>query len=258
MLNNIEVETTLAIVSEPPEETVSEIAELTHIDQYELKHKSVLEINDLYLDLEGSVLRSFGFGLRIRTAGGVELLTLKGKPQNLPGGGIRRDELELPWSSEALSAIVTRLREYGVPLRHTEPDVDLRDALSVLSEMGFLVDQRRSTTRRPRDVMLSGDPTNTIAELVVDSVEYHFETEIVRHHEIEIEQKGDGTVKDIQVVTRGLLSCYPYVLREWHFGKRSTGRVAAALLAELGAGRVKSASGNLLPEAYDLIRERLD
>ena len=124
--------------------------------------------------------------------------------------------------------------------------------------MGFVPDQIRTTTRRPRDVFREGKTNAAIAEMVIDSVEYSFEAGTVRHHEIEVEAKGPGLVEDIQEVSSCLLDWMPGSLRVWHFGKRATGRVVASLLEERGPTGLVSASGDLLPGAYDQILTRLE
>jgi hypothetical protein len=93
--------------------------------------------------------------------------------------------------------------------------------------------------------------------MVIDSVEFALESGSVRHHEIEVEAKAAGTAKDIQEVSNTLLSHLPGALRAWHHGKRTTGRAAGVILSEHGTSGMMSASGDLLPGAYDRILAKI-
>ena len=70
--------------------------------------------------------------------------------------------------------------------------------------------------------------------------------------------KEHGTIEVIQDVSSELLERWSSTLRPWNFGKRSTGRAVESLLEERGGSELISDSGNLVPEAYDLLASRLD
>ena len=106
-------------------------------------------------------------------------------------------------------------------------------------------------------MVLGGKSTSVLAELVMDSVIYHLSFGEVRHHEVEIEAKGKGGVVVMQDISEGLLSRWPQLLRVWDHGKRSTGRAVEALIAERGTKGVVADTGDLVPEAYDLIASYL-
>lgn len=250
-MSHVEIETTLAICSDSPESTVDEIAQIDAIGSFRLKARPQLAIQDVYLELPETQLRSAGLGFRLRSVNGEKLITLKGKPEEIAGGGLRRREIELPWSYEAMRHITERIGNVGIPLTVPDSSYAWDDPRVVLAEMGLVPDQIRDTTRRPRDVSRTTEPSSTIAELVIDSVVYHLYSQTVSHHELEVELKGAGSIDDIQEVSSAMLERWPSVLREWHFGKRSTGRAAAMLLSEVGRSGVVSDSGDLLPSAYD-------
>jgi hypothetical protein len=255
--NQVEIETTLAVCSESPDRMVGEVANLTEVGPYSLTPGPDIAIRDVYLDLPDRSLRSLGFGLRLRLVDGDQLITLKGRARDVSGGGLRREEIELAWSPEAIDLIVGRLAESGLTLTPPCSANEWHEPHTIVSLMGLATDHTRSTVRRPREVSTCDEPPTVVAELVIDSVVFFLEFGPVRHHEIEVEAKGVGTIENIQEVSNTLLAGWPDSLREWHFGKRSTGRAVDSLLAEHGPYGIVSASGDLLPGAYDLIHSRL-
>lgn len=257
MANQVEIETTLALCSESPDRLVGEVANLTKVGPYSLTPGPDVAIRDVYLDLPDRSLRSLGFGLRLRLVDREQLITLKGRAQDVSGGGLKREEIELAWSPEALERIVGRLAESGLTLTSPCSANEWHEPQTIISKMGLITDHTRSTVRRPRDVSTCDEPPAVVAELVIDSVVFFLEFGPVRHYEIEVEAKGVGTVANIQDVSNTLLAGWPDSLREWHFGKRSTARAVEWLLAEHGPDGILSHSGALLPGAYDLIRSRL-
>jgi len=253
----VEIETTLAICAETPDSIVREVANLTRIGRFVFTPRPEKAIRDVYLELPGGELRSRGCGLRLRSVDGEQLITLKGRAARVAGGGLRRDETELEWSREGMGEIVDHLAELGVLLDLPDPAREWEDPETIVSRMGFVADQIRSTVRRPRDVSPDRAASLIVAELVIDSVVYFLQAGDVRHHEIEVEAKGTGTVEDIQEVSNTLLGYLPGSLREWHFGKRATGRAVANILAERGSPEILSPSGDLLPGSYDQILVKL-
>jgi inorganic triphosphatase YgiF len=252
-VSNFEIEAKLAVCTESPESIADEIGELDRIGPYFLKPLRDLAIRDVYLDLADHWLREHGLGLRVRDVDGHPLVTLKGKAAHIAGGGIRREEIELPWSDDAMELLAKRIEQQGLLLRPFPPGAVARDPLDVLSQLGFVVEQQRDTRRRPRDVTSCADSTSVLAELAVDSVVFHFGSQEVRHHEVEIEVKEGGNVDVIQDISNALLARWPNALRTWRFGKRSTGRAVESLLTARGRAGLVTASGNLSPGAYDLI-----
>jgi hypothetical protein len=156
-----------------------------------------------------------------------------------------------------MGEIVGRLAELGVSLELPDPAHDWENPKTIISLMGFIGEQTRSTVRRPRDVARGSAAGSIVAELVIDSVVYFLQAGEVKHHEIEVEAKGVGTVDDIQKVSNTLLEILPGSLREWHFGKRATGRAVATILAEQGRSKTLSPSGDLLPGSYDQVLAKL-
>jgi hypothetical protein len=216
-----------------------------------------MSIRDVYLELPGGGLGASGLGLRLRNVDGDQLVTLKGKAKRVSGGGMKREETELGWGREAMRQIVDKLAVFDVSLTLPDPDCEWGNPSTIVSQMGFISDQIRSTVRRPRDVFRDSVEGPTVAELVIDSVVYSLKESEVRHHEIEVEAKGTGTIADIQEVSNSLLGFLPGALREWHFGKRATGKAVVAILAERGRSGILSPSGDLLPGSYDQILAKL-
>ena len=256
-MSNVEIEATLAICSAKPALVADEIADLTTIGPYRLRPRPELAICDVYLDRADHALRTHGFSIRVRNVDGSQMITLKGRPKKVVGGGRRREEIEMVWSEDALNSIMVRVADGGLRLMPPSDVFEWHDPLAVLSGMGFLAEQTRNTRRRPRDVTGSEDSATVLAELVVDAVSYQFSLGNVRHHEVEIEVKADDGLTAMHVITNGLLSRWPTTLRVWDHGKRSTGDAVEALMADQGTGGLIANTGDLVPEAYDLLASRL-
>lgn len=247
-----EVEAKLAIVSQKPREVVEEVAALSSLGRFRLVSRGTLSLRDSYLDREDGALRRAGASLRIRTAGEERWITLKGASEKDAGMGmVERDELELPWSMEALERIVAALAGLGVRLRPSGGVPD-GEPLEALGALGLSVVQDRATKRRVRDVVADG-AEEPIAELVVDSVRYDFGGRAAWHHEVEVEAKGAGVREVVGEVAEALLARFPEVLRPWTRGKLSTGRAVERLLREGDAEGVLGPDGDLTPAAYERI-----
>ncbi len=256
-LSNTEIEVTLAICSEAPAEAADQVAALESVGRYRLLARDQLSIHDVYLDMADQSLRSVGLGLRVRKLGGGQLITIKGKASQVAGGGRSREETELPWSAEALAVLVDRAAAHGLALQPAGEHAEPGDAVVFLRSMGFFADHTRDNRRRPRDVVELSNPSSVVAELVIDSVVYHLDAGPVRHHEIEIEVKGEGTVEIVQDLAAHLEKRWPCQLRTWNYGKRSTGSAAERLLGERGREGLLSDFGDLKPVAYDLMESYL-
>lgn len=256
-MNCEEIELTLVLCSETPEAVADEVAELTDIGAYRLRPRPEMAIHDVYFDLADRSLSAHELGLRLRVVDGCGLITLKGKAEGMEGGGKRREEIEQKWSADAMNVVVARLADHGVEPATADPFGHWNDPHAVLSQMGFVAEQTRDTRRRPRDVVMNEDSPFVLAELAVDSVVYRFRSGEVRHHEVEIEVKGDGGVTAMQGLSRELRRRWPESLRLWDHGKWSTGRAVEALIAQRDRLGLLNNLGDLTPEAYDLIAVHL-
>lgn len=249
-----EVEAKLVIVSDDPREVARSVAELSSLGRLRLVPRGTLSLRDSYLDTEGGAIGRAGASLRIRAAGEERWITLKGASEKDPRTGmVERDELELPWSAEALERVVEALARLGVRLRRSGAG-DVTDAgpLEAVAALGLGVVQDRATERRVRDVVAEG-ADGSAAELVVDSVRYDFGGRTAWHHEVEVEAKGTEGREVVREVAEALLARFPGVLRPWSRGKLSTGRVVERLLRKREAKGLLGPDGDLTPGAYERI-----
>jgi inorganic triphosphatase YgiF len=246
-----EVEAKLVIRSERPREIAGEIAALTSLGRFRLVPRGTLFLRDSYLDTEDGELRGADASVRIRSEGGERWITLKGPARkDREAGMVEREELELPWSREALERIVAVLRELNVEL--SRPRASASDQpLEAFRALGLRVIQDRATERRVQDVVTEGE--EPVAELVVDSVRYELDGREVRHHEVEVEAKGTGGEEEVREVAEALRERFPDVLRPWTRGKLSTGRVVERLLRKRKLEGLLGGEGDLMPAAYDRI-----
>ena len=232
-----ESEAALVICGVDPQETARRIHGLREIAGYALRQRELLEIRDDYYDTPDGRLRTVKAALRIRRiAGGkpVTLVTLKSK--SAPAGPWRneRQEIELPWSVQALRRVLDALAELGIRLvgvPFESPALELPQ--SMLAALGLQVVQRRNTRRTPMDVIAPyGTADDVVAELSTDAVGFELGGTPVELNEVEIEAKSPGGNRAVDAITSGLLDKFAGELRPWPHSKLATGNAIERLMRE--------------------------
>ncbi len=253
-----EIETTLVVVSSLPDETGDKIADLGSLAVYRLFARPKVVLRDIYWDLPDGRLGDRHVALRTRSTERKMQVTLKGPGRRLRGAGVERLEIEELWSESALADVLRALESLGLA-----PDIPDASAWSespdeALRILGFSVLQERETERRPRDVMPADVPEPAaVAELAIDTTTYRLGRAAVRHHEVEIEARGDRGAEALEPLAEALKVRFPSQLRVWDHGKLATGKAAAALLKAGSLNRFISEDGNIMPPAYDMIADYL-
>jgi inorganic triphosphatase YgiF len=249
------VELSLVIVSDDPERVRRRLARLRRIRKYELSPRGSEIIVDRYFDTRRADLRKQGVALRLRTAGRSTVIGIKGRRRAASTHTEDRLELERPFSHEAVVDIGRRVGLQGTSVK---PDVRSPDRM-LTAALGVRLIQRRETRRLLRKVHDSSETAGpTLAELVVDRVEFQLEGEVVRHYEVEVEAKrtGRGT-RATRELAAELAERYPAELVPWPYGKLATGRAIESLLRN---NRFEKAprDGALTARHYELIRRSLE
>lgn len=253
-----EIEATLVVASSPPDETGHQIAALTSLAGYQLVVRPRVVLHDVYWDLPDGRLGVQHVALRTRSTDRERLLTLKGRARGFRTVGVERLEIEEPWSKPALADVLQALESLGLA-----PDIPDGSAWSKtpdesLRKLGFTVLQERETIRRPRDAIPRDLPEPvSVAELAIDTTTYRLGRAVVRHHEVEIEARGDRGAAALEPMVDALLARFPSQLRPWHHSKLVTGKAAAALLETGLLNRFLSENGDIEPPAYDMIADYL-
>lgn len=215
------------LITNKGDDIVKDIAGLTSILEYDLKPRPVHRIRDTYYDTRLGLLRKKKIGLRIRRIDGKLLVSMKSNPQRIEGEGVRRIEIEAPWSPLSLARIQKTLK--NSPSKG-KSRFSARSPSDAFASMGLVVIQERTTRRTVRDIFRHDRPTRTpLAELGIDSVTFIGQRK-VRIFEVEIEAKGNRSPKKIQEIAKTLQSTYSGFLREWPYGKLATGLAIQNLL----------------------------
>jgi len=249
-----EVETTLVIRSEEPEQVAREIAGLSSIENYRLLPQDSKEIHDRYFDTVDRTLESRKLALRVRQIGGTSWITLKGPSQASGWDGVERLEIEETWSENAVRRVVRELRNRSVELPSLPGDFIRVDPLDVMTSLGLAMIQDRETHRDIRNIVFAGREKGTVlAELAIDSVAYNFGDRKIRHHEVEIEAKVEDGSAVLEKATKGLIEMYGVALRPWKYSKLATGKAIEKLLGEGALEELLDINNNLKPVAYDKI-----
>ena len=231
--------------------------ELISVAGYGLLARDGMRIHDVYFDTPDGSLAWRKMNLRVREAGGSYWVTWK-RGQSLLGLWRRRNErreLELSWSQESVSAVRAELEREGVKLQQPRT-LDLSDPVETMKSLGLVVLQDRETDRQVRDIALAGGE-GVVAELVFDSVVYHFEGWDVRLDELEMEAKARARKSVLEDVKGGLLESIGDELVPWRWGKLVTGRMIERMLRK-GALQGLLDGSRLKLDAYDRIRSALE
>jgi hypothetical protein len=231
-----------------------DLAGITSLLRYRMRPRGTVRIDDSYFDTKQGLLRKQKINLRIRKTGNDLLLSIKSDPQRLPGRGIRRREVELPWSYQSLMRIADQLKIEPPAL--TRVGFSRLSPSKVLGKMGLDPIQVRLTSRTVRDIVRQDKPrSSAIAELDIDDVTYFGETRI-RVSEVEIEAKGTRSSRVVQEIGEALASLYPGSMKEWSYGKLVTGLAIRRLLNTGNLGNYV-VDGRLRPEAFPLIENTI-
>lgn len=248
-----EVEATLIVAAGSPGEVLVEIGDMTSLGGHPIRWASGdRRLRDVYLDTTGGALRRHRLALRLRGDANGWKVTLKGEG-TAAGGAVERLEVEREWSREGLERVLGALEARGV--RPGAPPVFEQgaDPTRVLRDAGFRVIQDRRSTRREGQLQASGGEGETVARLVLDTVRFRDRSgDEVLHREVEIEAAPGAPEGLPGRLARELRERFPEVLRPWTHPKLATG------LALQGMEPPISESGDLLPEAYDLLAEELE
>jgi inorganic triphosphatase YgiF len=239
-----EVEITLRIASNDPEEVFRRIISLRTMGGFKLIPRGSITMHDTYFDTAGFDLGKLGYALRLRAQGGKVLLALKGRERIDSLGGISRLEIEGPWSGDILSQIACEL---GPDLVKVQPLTDA-DPLDAMEALGFTVIQSRETMRTLMNLYPERDEMR-FGEMALDRVCYRAMGTGYLHYEIEIEAKGTGAQERLREFAGCLIEAFPNLLKPWVHNKLITGIALEELirLHKLPQGRT---DGMTIPLAW--------
>lgn len=212
-----------------------------------------LSIRDVYFDTAGADLEKQRIAFRLRRKDGNVLLTLKG-PGRHGAAGTTREEIERPWSAEALQEVAAYLAKRGVELQWPEPLAGFPE--DILQHAGLVIVQDRTCDRLVRDLLDAGG--TAVVELAVDRVHYRFGERVIEHTEVELESHGDHA-NDLQRVVAGLREHFGSTLKSWEYGKIATGKAIERLLrsGDLDRHRWLDDHDRLKAPAYERVQSLL-
>jgi len=251
-----EIESILLILSDHPEEIVRKIADKTSVGDFRLTGQRTKSLADTYFDTPDRFLSRHKLNLRIRKDNNDRWITMKTHPRRTLWGGMVRNEMEVPWSSETLDKVVVELK---VPPPHNGRTGQplSTDPVELLKTKGLAPIQHRETQRQVRDVTYGSDGSHVLAELDVDSVLYDFDDQKIRLFEVEVESKSEKGQNVVRSVTKSLKGEYGPLLRSWRHGKLATGTGIARLLKSGELKPLIDADNRLLPAAFDKLNRIL-
>ncbi len=252
-----ELEVVLLVRSADPVSTVRRIADLPSVRGYFLKAGPSKRIHDIYFDTPEGTLGNREMNLRIRDENGNHSVTWKCSRGLLGWRRDERRELELPWSHESLTHVISELERSRIRLQR--PDhFDLSHPFEAMKSTGLRVLQDRRTSRLVRNIVRpSSGSDEVLAELEIDSVVYHFESHDIELCELEVEAKTRKGRKILEDVKDGLLDLFRGELHSWRWGKLVTGKTIKKML-EKGVLQGLLDGPRLTPEAVERVMKALE
>ena len=244
-----EIEGKLIITGADAESTYETIARVESVAGCRVAHREVEEIADAYFDGPSRPLFAVGLALRVRSANGRELLTVKGESR-VEDGVVSREELEVEWSPEGLDEVLEVLSQAGVSLGDVDAARERASAREAIEALGLEATAPRSNRRVALTLMRDGE---VVGELDVDAVTFSAGGRRVHHYEVECESKGVGDAAVIRAVLDELRSRYAG-LQPWDVSKLALGEALEALSQQGDLERLLDGE-RLRPEAYDLIKK---
>ena len=251
----VEIEVTLIICDDNPSIIVQQVADLATIGNYQLQFKEPHIIHDFYFDTPDQALQNKKMTLRIREIDSTYWITLKIPTHviNLDYGK-QRFEMEYLWSKDTLTKIIQILNDQNISICSSIPVLNEVYPLDIMEYLGLEIIQDRENFRKRRDIIITKQECDiVIAEMVLDSIVYHFGGKDIGHYEIEIELKQINHSIILTTVVEHLISIYGSKLRLWPHSKTITGKAIENLWeAGLLEGLLDS-ENNLKPRAYEKI-----
>jgi inorganic triphosphatase YgiF len=248
-----ELEVKFVIISQNPDRFLQKISNLKKIGNLKLAEKGKIRIRDIYFEKTPGLLQQEKIALRIRQTKEKYYITLKGKSNIYSSGAIRRLEIEELWNQKSLGIILEELSRAGIELNTQNTAFHKNNPIQTLEETGLTVLQDRESIRQAFDVFSNENPDETLAEMVIDTVDFHFKGQALRHHEIEIELTSPENVSAFTDSIQFFKEEFPTDLQVWTYSKLETGLALEKLYQDRGPNKFSDKDGNITPEAYQLI-----
>lgn len=185
----MEIEAKFAIIGPLTADAISAL----DVSPYELRSAGVEEHEDILLDTPSRAITGARHALRIRTVGARHILTLKGP--NEAGEGVHsRDEIEAPLAGD-------------VTFDPTAWPADIRQRVLGLTRGEPLAPLLRNTVRR--ELWQVSREGREIGEVALDTGAILIPGRPEPIHELELELRGDGARKDLDVLRKRFAAALP-------------------------------------------------
>lgn len=254
-MDHTEIESKLVICAARRRDVVREIHDLDSIAGYGLVRRAPRDIHDRYFDTADRDLSRKQLSLRVRVVDGRMLLTIKGPPEHLEGGGMARFELEEAWTAGSLATALARLRTWGIDLpeapAETEPTPEM-----VLESVSLRNVHQRLVRRVVRDaVPESPRGSAPAAEIVIDAVRFAVGNRAVLHDEIEVEGRGPDSAAHVRALTSALSDHLGTCVRPWSHAKLVIGFALETLAGQDELDALLDEEGRISEDGYARVEE---
>jgi inorganic triphosphatase YgiF len=245
-----EMETTLVVLGDEPQNLIEELSAHKAIGPYHLASRGMKVFTDTYFDTVDRSLTKRRIALRTRDMAGSVIFCIKKGEHILGTGAVVREELEFPWSKQCLDHAATIIQD--PPTNPVKVPSHMNSAPHCLACLGLFPIQSRETTRLVFDVSCASTE-EIMAELALDEVSYSICGCSILHYEIEVESRSFSTEHQMVLFTDLLRNTYPHKLMRWDHNKLITGIAMEKLMKD---GRIASVPGKIIRlsrSSYDVI-----
>lgn len=252
-VSNQEIELRLVIVGEGQQKIADEIASLDRCEKYIFTDAGIQRINDIYFDTEGGALAGQNFGIRIRVQDESVFVTIKGKPELLENGSVRRMELEQKWGLSALKMVQQFFWERKIDIEIQSDGWQNKNPKEFFEQAGLRVIHERYNQRSLKNVLDDEKTTTRLVEMAIDEMKFPLRDRELKLFEIELEQKSADGNEAIEKIKDCLLGKFGGKLLLWKYSKLATGIALQRLIGEDEFRKTIDRKGHLTGRSYQMI-----
>jgi inorganic triphosphatase YgiF len=250
LLMATEIETTLVVLGDKPQNLLEELSTHKAIGPYHLTPRGMRVFTDTYYDTVERSLSGRRVALRTRDTAGSVIFCIKQGEHIQSTGTAVREELELPWSRQCLDHAARIIQDPCINPSKVPSHMD--SPMQCLACLGLVPIQSRKTKRLVFDIS-DALREETFAELALDEVSYSISGCSILHYEIEVEATNPSSENHIVRFTDLLRSSYPEKLMRWDHNKLITGIALEKLMKDGGITSVPGKVTHLSRSSYDVI-----
>jgi len=251
--SNQEIELRLVIVGDDQRGVAKEISQLERWENYSFADAGTRRIHDVYFDTADGALAKQNFGIRIRALDSSVFITIKGEPELLKNGSVRRLEMEQPWSDSAGEMVRQFFRERKIVAPVDALNWQQQNPARLFEQMGLQVIHERFNDRRLKNIVIVGNPKAILVEMAIDEMTFPLGGRKLKLFEIELEQKEAGGERVVAKLKKYFLEKFHNRMLLWAYSKLATGIALQKFITDREFQKTIDSKNQLQRRSYELI-----